>query len=663
MQVEKFNSVKAKLIALFTVIFLVAVTVLSATSYFKMKDAALRNSEQEILTAADRHAQQIARNIDKHVAEVEFLASTDTLSSGNKERTLSYLKRQNQRMPYYDTIQVGDLKGNVYGTKGATGNRFDRQYYQQVLKTGNTAVSEPIIARTSNTMVVVIAAPIKRGGQLIGVTIATFKLEEIYALADSVKFGRTGETFLMNNDGLVFYHRDKAQIMKTNLLKSPEIANELKTAAERMVEGMTGVVPYRFHEIDKIVGFVPIPNTTWSLGITVEQEEFLKEINTTRNLSILLGLATLLIGLIISYIIIDRIAKPLRVLDAIARKMAVGDFTASEVKKVANDEVGRLFQSMELMADNTRILIGKVQQNADQVAASAQELMASAEQAAQAGAQVAIAISDVTSGTEKQLRAIEEIDVMVSQVSTGIQQIAINAHTVAGTAANSADAAQEGDKAVKKAISQMGQIEATVCRSAQSVAKLGDRSIEIGQIVDTIVGIADQTNLLALNAAIEAARAGENGRGFAVVADEVRKLAEQSQSAAKQIATLIAVIRLETDSAVATMNEGTKEVNLGAEVVNEAGKAFREIQLSINQISAQMREISAAIQQMSSSSEQVVQSVQDIDTISQDTTGQAQTVSTATEEQSATMEEIAAASQTLATMAGELNQAIAMFKV
>ncbi|WP_371363682.1 methyl-accepting chemotaxis protein [Sporomusa rhizae] len=209
----------------------------------------------------------------------------------------------------------------------------------------------------------------------------------------------------------------------------------------------------------------------------------------------------------------------------------------------------------------------------------------------------------------------------------------------------------------------MAQIEETVRNSAQVVAKLGERSKEIGQIVDAISGIAGQTNLLALNAAIEAARAGEQGRGFAVVAEEVRKLAEQSQEAAKKIAGLIGEIQGDTDKAVASMNDGTREVNVGADVVNAAGVAFREIIDMVSQVSSQIKEISAAIQQMASGSQQIVGSVKKIDDLSKSSAGEAQNVSAATEEQLASMEEIASASQALAQLAQDLQVAVARFRV
>ena len=169
--------------------------------------------------------------------------------------------------------------------------------------------------------------------------------------------------------------------------------------------------------------------------------------------------------------------------------------------------------------------------------------------------------------------------------------------------------------------------------------------------------------MLALNAAIEAARAGEAGRGFAVVAEEVKKLAEQSQEAAKQINSLITEIRNDTDSAVDAMNEGTKEVRIGTEVVNNAGNSFQEIFELIGDVTNQVREISAAIEELASGSQQIVVAVRDIDAISKSTAGQTQTVSAATQEQSATMEEIAASSLAMAKMAEELTRVVNMFKV
>jgi methyl-accepting chemotaxis protein len=248
-------------------------------------------------------------------------------------------------------------------------------------------------------------------------------------------------------------------------------------------------------------------------------------------------------------------------------------------------------------------------------------------------------------------------------MSVSVERIAVNSVEVATMAERAANAALEGGEAIDQVVGKMADIEKTVNHSAVVVAELGVRSREIGQIVATISGIAGQTNLLALNAAIEAARAGEQGRGFAVVAEEVRKLAEQSQEAAKQIADLVGTIQSDTDKAVAAMNDGTREVKNGSEVVNTAGETFRNIVELVQQVSAQIKESTAAIEKLADGSLQIVEGVSHVDQISRNTSLEAQTVSSATEEQCATLEEVATSSATLAGLAEQLQEAVHQFKI
>ncbi|MPM42739.1 Methyl-accepting chemotaxis protein McpB [bioreactor metagenome] len=345
-----------------------------------------------------------------------------------------------------------------------------------------------------------------------------------------------------------------------------------------------------------------------------------------------------------------------------AEKIAAGDLT-KRIEVTGALEVNQLSHALTDMQNNLREISKQIMESSEQVAASSQQLTASADQSAQAANQVASTIAEVANGTQMQLNAVDHTVAVVEQMSAGIQQVAAKTNEVANATGSTAAAANQGGDSIKTAMSQMANIEKAVTYSADVVSKLGQRSQEIGQIVDTISGIAGQTNLLALNAAIEAARAGELGRGFAVVADEVRKLAEQSQEAAKHIAELIGEVRGDTDNAITAMNEGTNQVRLGSEVVNTAGKAFGDVVVHINNISAKVRDISGEIEQMASGSQQIVSSVRDIDDISKAAAEQTETVSAATEEQSAAMEEIAASSQSLSRMAEQLQQAVRRFKI
>lgn len=369
------------------------------------------------------------------------------------------------------------------------------------------------------------------------------------------------------------------------------------------------------------------------------------------------------VSLVFGIVVSNKISKQIIRVAENAEEIAKGNLKIEKFENSSKDEIGQLGRAFKTMTDNLIQLIQQVSLSSTQVAASSQQLSAGAEESAQASQQVAIAIMEVSVGAEKQLNAVNESSAIVQQMSAGIQQMLEKAKIVVRSSEKTAFSAAEGSQAIDKTMQQMVNIERTVTESADVVMNLGERSKEIGQIVDTISGIAAQTNLLALNAAIEAARAGDQGRGFAVVADEVRKLAEQSQDASKQIALLINGIQQDTQKAVLAMSEGTHQVKLGTEVAETAGQAFNEISGLVNQVSSQIEEISEEIEQMALGSERIVSSIADIYKTSQEITGQTQTVSAATEEQSASVEEIASSSHVLAKMADELQDTVRKFNL
>ena len=375
--------------------------------------------------------------------------------------------------------------------------------------------------------------------------------------------------------------------------------------------------------------------------------------------------SSILLGVVLSYLIIKRITKRLDDVVVFMETVSHGDFTrkVSEENMQDKSEFGVVSKAISAMNKSISELIRNVADTSEQLAASAEELTASAEQSSLASTQVAHSITSVAQGAVSQTHAIDTTSATVQTLSAGLEEAAASAQEVTEKSVQASQTANEGGKTVVQAVSQMKHIQETVTFSAQVVDKLGESSQEIGQIVDAISGIAAQTNLLALNAAIEAARAGEQGRGFAVVAEEVRHLAEQSQDAAKKITGLISEIQRDTAKAVAAMENGTKEVEIGVNVVTSAGNAFQNIEVIVGHVAEQMQEMSTVIEHMAQGSQQIVTAVAEIDSLSKKASSEAENVAAITEEQSASSEEIASSSQSLAHMAQDMQLAINQFKL
>jgi twitching motility protein PilJ len=317
----------------------------------------------------------------------------------------------------------------------------------------------------------------------------------------------------------------------------------------------------------------------------------------------------------------------------IVSQIARGDLTLRG--RVTNDALGNVVDSVNYMLDNFVKVLERVRKGALDVQSSANEIL--------------IASEEMSTGAIQQDQEITNTSSAVEQLTVSMKQVSNNAEASAEAARRALDAAEQGNRSVRDTLEGMQRIRSSVQATAKRIKALGDRSLEISEIVNVINDITEQTNLLALNAAIEAARAGEAGRGFAVVADEVRKLAEHSRNATKDIAALIKAIQAETNDAVVVMEEGTREVEVGAKLADQAGRALDAISTVVRQSAELVQEISLASKQQVRGTEGVANAMQIISNITRQTSqGARQTARTV---------------EQMVHMSEQLNEALSQFRV
>jgi twitching motility protein PilJ len=299
----------------------------------------------------------------------------------------------------------------------------------------------------------------------------------------------------------------------------------------------------------------------------------------------------------------DGIQEAIRKLLADISGAAEGDLTKNA--EVSADITGAIADSFNFMIGQLRRIIGQVKQATQQVGAASNQIHASAEQ--------------LVRGTEVQTRRINQTFRSVEEMAKSVEDVARASDQGAVVAGQGMASAKQKNSAVDDTITGMNRIHDRVRETAKRIRRLDESSRQIGEITALIDDIADRTSILALNASIQAAAAGEAGRGFAVVASEIERLAERSATATGRIAGLIQTIQVETNEAVAGMEESTREVVEGSRVANRAGQALAEIDAVSQKLAALIRSISEAARQQASSSRGIAQAMGEISEITEQT--------------------------------------------
>lgn len=566
--------------------------------------------------------------------------------------------------PSFLAFQLYNMNGKLIATNEET-IKIPKEIVEKVLslgKEGKPFISNVLELNTKEEKFgIVFSHPVQSFGILLGIlrfssiSQVTKELEE--KLKNKTGFESAYPYIVALEKYLLVHHPNSENIGKTlSELNLKVLENDLVNKKK--------VSRYLFQGKEKFVAVNYIENGNLRIAIAtgVNLEEILSPLSSLRKKIIFAGIVIALAFLTIGILIGNSIVSPIRKLMELAQKAASGDLSFS-IPKLTKDEVGDLCESLNSMINSLKTIINNVAKRSFKLDESSSILLNICEENAKAASTTSERIIEVAENTKRQTEELLQASQALSDLAYVVESTYKNVKSTRSASDRAEEASIKIREASKHVIENMSEIRKEVLSTAEAVKKLGERSREIGQIVDLITNIADQTNLLALNAAIEAARAGEAGRGFAVVAEEVRKLAEASGQAAMQISNLIEEIRKDTESAVQSMIKSSKTVEKGTSLAEEVKLAVEAIIYAVSETKKFIGDLEEIISKEVKTSEEVVKTINEVSTKAEKNSQAIEDVSASAQEITASSEELASAASELREISRFIKETISKFKI
>lgn len=369
---------------------------------------------------------------------------------------------------------------------------------------------------------------------------------------------------------------------------------------------------------------------------------------------------------ILMWLVIDKIVKAIKSLEALVGKTAELDFNEEEAQlslQNRNDEIGVMAQAIIEMRATLKSVIEGILKTSHSLSEASETLSRISDDSVKSTDEITAAIGEMAKATEEQALDTEKGAEQVNELSLEIDQVLESTKGIVQMTGKMDRMSTEGVKTVQKLESWSNKNKESSQNVSTIVQEVDRTSADISSIVNTITEIASQTNLLALNASIESARAGEAGKGFAVVAEEIRKLSEQTSKATEDIKSKIEAIQGISQNAVAEISESLKIVDQNAEAAQETKVIFDNIKKGLDETIDIAKEVTHLSDQMNRRKETIIGVIQNISASAEETSASTEEVSASAQEQLHSIETVAENAEALNHIAADLKNEMNRFKL
>ncbi|GAB6170498.1 methyl-accepting chemotaxis protein [Clostridium carnis] len=665
----KRQSLTKKMLSYFIPAITIGILGISLITYYFSSKTLIKNSMILMESVSEQSAMRINDKIKFNLESVNEVSFDKRLINENISiKDKREILKDNFLGKGFKAFGIVDLSGKVYYDTGTLGDISDREFFKKSIR-GEACVSEPYVDGVNTDYLISYTVPLKSGEKVVGLIIGIRLASELSDIVTEIKFLETGNAFMLSNDGTIIAHKDFNLVKeKTNYIKNNSDSSEyidLIDVHKNMIEGSKGAREYNLNTDKKYISYAPVKDTGWSVGITIDKSDLLKEL---KSLNIILWSTSVLIGLLIVCILILLTRRFAKVFDSIKINMnnfAVGNLKTrfNDKQLDINDELGEICNAIESSRKSVGKMIGTIQLSAEELSNDSIELSNISEELSMVANNIVIAIGEIASSTNNQSSDLQKMVNTVNNLGIKLKKVSNNISNINSMTLEIDNNSIKSNDDMKNLINSINTFDNKFNGFVKSIENMNSDIGTVKSIFVLINNIAEQTNLLALNAAIEAARVGEAGKGFAVVAEEVRTLAENSKEASDKIHLILNSIFNSANIISEETKTMSKDLEKQKNIVEETINSFGEISNSVKNISPRILEINNEFNDIEVDRDNLLEFVQEVSALSEEIAASSEEVTASAQELNKNSECALESSKRLAKKTESMTKQVDKFQV